>query len=94
MNTRLSKSGCTPRCVFIGSKIKKISPIGSKIKKQSHKFQIFSIGQKTKLAESRFEAITGSKFRIDSYPLVASSQHIGAAAAVTILQLEFMLVEQ
>ena len=38
-------------------------------------------------------AITISKFRIDSYPLLASSQHVGAAAAVTILQLEFMLVE-
>ena len=38
--------------------------------------------------------ITGSKFRIESYPLVASSQHVGAAAAVTILQLELMLVEQ
>ena len=74
--------------------------VGSKIKKQAHKFQIFSIGQKTKLAESRFKiagggfaAITGSKFRIEFYPLVASSQHVGAAAAVTILQLEFMLVE-
>ena len=45
-------------------------------------------------ARRRFVAITGSKFRIESYPLVASSQHVGAAAAVTILQLEFMLVEQ
>ena len=42
----------------------------------------------------RLAAITGSKFRIESYPLVASSQHVGAAAAVTVLQLEFMLVEQ
>ena len=42
---------------------------------------------------SRFK-ITGSKFCIESYPLVASSQHVGASAAVTILQLEFMLVEQ
>ena len=32
--------------------------------------------------------------RIESYPLVASSQHVDAAAAVTVLQLEFMLVEQ
>ena len=45
-------------------------------------------------ARRRFVAITGSKFRIDSHPLVASSQHVGTAAAVTILQLEFMLVEQ
>ena len=45
-------------------------------------------------AHRRFAAITGSKFRIESYPLVASSQHVGATAAVTILQLEFMLVEQ
>ena len=42
----------------------------------------------------RFAAITGSKFRIESYPLVTSSQHVGAAAAVTILQLEFILLEQ
>ena len=33
----------------------------------------------------RFAAITGSKFRIQSYPLLASSQHIGATAAVTII---------
>ena len=45
-------------------------------------------------ARRRFAAITGSKFHIESYPLVASSQHVGAAAAVTILQLEFMLLEQ
>ena len=45
-------------------------------------------------ARRRFAAITGSKFRIESYPLVGSSQHVGAAAAVTILQLVFMLVEQ
>ena len=45
-------------------------------------------------ARRRFAAITGSKFRIESYHLVASSQHVGAAAAVTILQLEFTLVEQ
>ena len=47
-------------------------------------------------ARRRFPAITGSKFciEIESYPLVASSQHVGAAAAVTILQLEFMLLEQ
>ena len=44
-------------------------------------------------ARHRCAAITGSKFRIESYPLVASSQHVGAAAAVTILQLEFMLGE-
>ena len=75
-------------------------PIGPKIKKQSHKSQIFSIGQKTKLAESRFKvpgsfaAITGGKLRVESYPLVASSEHVGAAAAVTILQLEIMQLEQ
>ena len=45
-------------------------------------------------ARRRFPAISVSKFRIESYPLVTSSQHIGAAAAVTILQLEFILVEQ
>ena len=45
-------------------------------------------------ARRRFGAMTGSKFRIESYPLLASSQHVGATAAVTILQLEFMLVEQ
>ena len=45
-------------------------------------------------ARRRFAAITGSKFLIESYPLMASSHHVGAAAAVTILQLEFMLVEQ
>ena len=45
-------------------------------------------------ARRRFAAITGSKFRIESYPLVASSQYVGAAAAVIILQLEFVLVEQ
>ena len=31
-----------------------------------------------------FEAITGSKFCIESYPLLASSQHVGATAAATI----------
>ena len=45
-------------------------------------------------ARRSFAAITGPKFRIESYPLVASSQHVGAAAAFTILQLEFMLLEQ
>ena len=35
-------------------------------------------------ARSRFAAKTGSKFRIESYPLLASSQHVGATAAVTI----------
>ena len=39
-----------------------------------------------------FAAITGSKFRIKSYPLLASSQHVGATAAVTILFI--MFVEQ
>ena len=40
----------------------------------------------------RLEAITGSKFRIESYPLLARSQHIGATA-VFLISL-FMLVEQ
>ena len=43
-------------------------------------------------ARRRFAEITGSKFRIESYPLVTSSEHVGAA--VTILQFEFMLLEQ
>ena len=33
----------------------------------------------------RSPAITGSKFRIESYPLLASSQHVGATAAVPII---------
>ena len=32
-----------------------------------------------------FAAITGSKFLIESYPLLASSQHVGATAVVTII---------
>ena len=43
-------------------------------------------------ARRRFAAITGSKFRIKSYRLLASLQHVGATAAVTILFI--MLVEQ
>ena len=43
-------------------------------------------------ARRRFAAITGSKFRIKSYPLLASSQHVGATAVVTILFI--MRVEQ
>ena len=31
----------------------------------------------------RFAAITGSKFCLESYPLLASSQNVGATAAVT-----------
>ena len=34
-----------------------------------------------------FAAITGSNFREESHPLLASSQHVGATAAVTILPL-------
>ena len=45
-------------------------------------------------ARRRFAAITGSKFCIESYPLVASTQQVGAAAMVTVLQFEFMLLEQ
>ena len=41
--------------------------------------------------DNRLAAITGSKY-IESYPLVASSQHVGAA--VTILLSQFMLLEQ
>ena len=36
-------------------------------------------------ARRRFAAITGSKFRIESYPLLARSQHVGATAAVTFI---------
>ena len=38
--------------------------------------------------------ITVSNFRIESYPLLASSQHVGATAAVTILLFSFLLFEQ
>ena len=44
-------------------------------------------------ARRRFSAITGSKFRIESYPLLASSQHVGATAAVTIFLAELSLAE-
>ena len=43
-------------------------------------------------ARRRFAAITGSKFRIKSHPLLTSSQHVGATAVVTILL--FMFIEQ
>ena len=43
-------------------------------------------------ARRRLAAITGSKFRIQSCPLLASSQHVGATAAVT--NLFFLFVEQ
>ena len=36
-------------------------------------------------ARHRFAAITGSKFRIEFYPLLARSHHVGATAAVTIV---------
>ena len=36
-------------------------------------------------ARLSFAAITCSNFRIESYPLLASSQHVGATAAVTII---------
>ena len=45
-------------------------------------------------ARRHLAAITVSNFRIGSYPLVASSQHVDTAAAVTILQLEFVQLEQ
>ena len=32
-------------------------------------------------ARGRFAALTGSKFRVKSYPLLASSEHVGASAA-------------
>ena len=35
--------------------------------------------------------ITDSKFRINSYPLVASSQHVDQAAAVSMLQVAFVM---
>ena len=41
---------------------------------------------------ARFSAITGCKLRIKSYPLLASSQHVGATAVVFILFI--MLTEQ
>ena len=34
----------------------------------------------------RFAAITGSKYRIKSYPLLASSQHVGVTAAMIIFR--------
>ena len=40
----------------------------------------------------RFAAITGSTFRIESYPLLASSQHVGATTTLKFLL--FMLFEQ
>ena len=36
-------------------------------------------------APRRFAAINGSKIRIESYPLLASSQHVGATAGVTFI---------
>ena len=45
---------------------------------------IFFIGNfRAGYAASR--GVTGSKFRMKSYPLLASSQHVGATAAVSIL---------
>ena len=44
-------------------------------------------------ARRRFAAITGSKFCIKSYPLLASSQHVGATAAVTILFIMLFLTK-
>ena len=41
-------------------------------------------------ARRRFAVITRSNFRIKSYPLLASSQHVGATAAVTILLIMFI----
>ena len=46
------------------------------------------IGSKSPVgARLGFAAITGFNFRKESYPLLASSQHVGATAAVTILPL-------
>ena len=39
-------------------------------------------------------SITGSNFRVDYYTLLASSQHVGATPAVTILLFSFLLLEQ
>ena len=44
-------------------------------------------------ARRRLAAIIGSKFRIEFYPLLASSQHVGATAAVTIFLAELSLAE-
>ena len=41
-------------------------------------------------ARRRFAAITGSNLRIENYPLLASSQHVGATAAVAIFLLMFI----
>ena len=45
-------------------------------------------------ARHRFAAIADSNVLIESYPLFASSQHVGATAAVTILLFCFLLFEQ
>ena len=44
-------------------------------------------------ARRRFAAITGSNFRMESFPMLASSLHVGATAAVIILQLSFLFEE-
>ena len=63
-------------------------------KRQSLNSQIFSIGQRLILGLKSPEAITGSKFRIESYLLLASSQHVGTTAVVPLVQLEIMLLER
>ena len=37
-------------------------------------------------ARRHFAAITGSKFRIKSYPLLACSQHVGATASSVLMR--------
>ena len=54
----------------------------------------FKVADGALRAHRRFAAITGSKFCIESYLLMASSQHFGAIAAVTILLFNFLLFDQ
>ena len=49
---------------------------------------------KTILVDSRFKIGGGSKFLLESDALLASYQHIGKTAEVTILPLAIMLLEQ
>ena len=45
------------------------------------------VGSRSPVGSIRFAAITGSSFGKESHPLLASSQHFGATAAVTLLPL-------
>ena len=44
-------------------------------------------GSRSPVGSIRFAAITGSSFGKESYPLLASSQHFGTTAVVTLLPL-------